>query len=168
MATALQFIFDILVWVFVPLMLIIGLWTLYSFCKRMEDEKYRASAKAGYFGGFLLFVIAFIFQVGGYVQSGFPEESIFQGFNPWITLGAALIAFILAPSGKKIIPREWSGAVVLLGSSAGFYALAHYLFIRTWNEFLLSLILGISFGAFAFIASSPALIRQFLEFLRTK
>ena len=82
MAGALQFIFDIIIWIFVPVMLIIGLWTLYSFCKRMEDEKYRASAKAGYLGGFLLFVIAFIFQVGGYVQNGFPQEPIFQGFNP--------------------------------------------------------------------------------------
>lgn len=168
MAGALQFIFDIFIWVFVPVMLVIGLWTLFSFSRKMEDEKYKVSEKAGFFGGFLLFVIVFIYQVGGFVKNGFPQEPIFQGLNPWITLGAAAAAFILSNTGKKIIPREWSGGVVLLSSFACFYALAHYLFIRTWNEFLLSLILGISFGIFGYIASSPALIRQILEFIRTK
>lgn len=168
MESALKLIFDLVIRVFVPLLLIIAIFLLNHLWRAMENKKYQASARAGFWAGFMLFVIILIYQVGIFLKTGFPNDPLFRGFNIWLALGGGMAAFIFSYGGKKIIPPKYSGWVVLTITFACFYALFHYLFIRTFNEIILSLTLGITFGILAHISSSPALIHEFFAFLRSK
>lgn len=168
MPYGLQLIFDILIWVIVPALLVLALLAVYFFSKRLADKKYQHSTQAGFWAGFFLFTIVFTYQVGGFLKDGFPNEPIFQGLNLWAALGAGAATFGVSLGCKKILPRELAGWIVLLLSFALFYVFFHYLFIRTLNKILLSIILGAGLGISAYIASSPAVIKQFLEFLKAE
>ena len=157
MASALQKIFELVIWVFVPLILLLILQRMFVLgSTHAADEKSGAAARAGFWAGLLLFAMFLIYQVNIFIQVGFPVRSIYQGFDIWLALSGALIAFVASTGGKRLISPRLMGVAVLLGTFLSSSALIHYLFIRTYNEALLSLILGVTFGVFAHFTASPS------------
>lgn len=137
--------FEIVIWGFVPAMSCVTVVKLYSLPK--EKSEHHLSIRAGFWGGVILFLISFVTQVGGYVTSGFPDVGIYQGFNPFLALAAAvaLLAFINGPSD---FPSKYRGWLVLGLVALALWTFFHYLFIHTLNKYILSLALGVALGLF--------------------
>mgnify|MGYP003393657823 CR=1 FL=1 len=163
MTGILKTIFDFVIWIFVPFILIMIIRYLYGIHQRAEDHKHAEATKSGFWAGFILFIMVLVYQVGIFVREGFPHNQIYQGFDLPIAIIGAIVGFVLFSGGKKVLPAEVAGIITLIGASVTFYSLLHYVFIRTHNELLLSLILGMTFGALAHSAFSPSTLREFLN-----
>lgn len=163
MSNVLESLFYFVIWVFVPSILLLVLWTAGSIAGSIEDPRHRRAAKAGFWGGFMLFIMVMIYQVSIFIATSFPDNEIFRGFDIWIAVAGSVFGFLAFSGGKKLLPAKASGWIILIITFLSFYSLLHYIFIRTYNELLLSLITGLTFGVFAFFASSPATIKEFLK-----
>ena len=163
MQNLLATIFDIVVWILVPAILLLILWFTKTIAKRTDDLRHKHTTRAGFWAGFMLFLIFFIDQVGMFLKYGFPDRELYQGFNIPLAIIGAIIGLMLFSGGKKVLPAKLAGFIVLIMSFTSFYALYQYVFVRTWNEILLSLILGTTFGIFTQMASSPASVKDFLS-----
>jgi hypothetical protein len=136
--------------------------------KEAEDAKHASATRAGFWAGFMLFVMALIYHVGVFLKTGFPHNEVYQGFDLPTALLGGVLGFVLFSGGKRVLPAQVSGWLVLAGTFIAFYSFLHYVFIRTYNQTLLSLILGITFGALAHSASSPTTLKEFLSITRAK
>ena len=154
MSELLRGFFQLVVWTFVPAMAAIVLLRVYLISRGEEAKEYRAAARAGFWGGLVLFLIVFIAQVGRFVQNGFPDAPIYQGLNPFLALGAAIAIFALL-YGKRVVPVKFVGWLILGVTALSLWAPFHYLFIHTANEYILSLTLGVALGFFAHTAFPP-------------
>ncbi len=161
MADVLKIIFDLIIWIFVPVILITVIWFLAFAYKRTEIKRQKSALQAGFWAGLMLSVIFLIYQVNIFLKIGFPQNDIFQGFKLWLSLTSALVVFILALGGKKIISPALSGWLNLLFTSISLSAFFHYIFIRTYNDVLLSVILGAAFGFLTHLAASPSSLKEF-------
>ncbi|MEK7547211.1 MAG: hypothetical protein AAB536_03485 [Patescibacteria group bacterium] len=163
MAELLKSIFYFIVWVLVPLILIVLIWLIKSMSDKAEEKHHRSAMRSGYWAGIMLFIIMLIYQVSIFLQVGFPNKEIFQGFNLNLALFSALVAFVLFLGGKKIAPPVISGLLVVIFTFLAFFTLMHYLLIRTYNDVLLSMILGGIFGFLTHFAVSPSSLKEFLR-----
>lgn len=168
MQGALQFLFDLVIWVFVPVIILTVLYFARAAAKRPGDEKDASSIKSGFWAGFVLFLIVLVYKVGQFLIHGFPKNGIYQGFNIWIVFGTALGILLLLTVRHRISTSRTTGLATLLISFLGFYALADYLFIRQYNVILLSATLGVAFGALLGFASSPSSFREFFTLRRRR
>lgn len=159
-AEILRAIFNFVVWVFVPAIALVVIFLVRSRIKKTEDEKRKSALRAGFWAGFLLFIMILIYQVGIFVVEGFPNNPIYQGFNLWLAIISGVASFFLFVSGRRIASPELAGIAVLALTFLGFYTLLDYLFIRTYNEIMLSVTLGITFGVLAYYASIPHSLRR--------
>lgn len=163
MEVLLKDIFYFVVWVFVPAILVTLGLLVKSMVNKVEEKRHSSAMQAGYWAGIALFIIILIYQVAIFLQTGFPKEEIFQGFSLSLALGSALVVFIIFLGGKKIVPVVVAGLIVLIFTFLIFAALSHYLFIRTHNDVLLSMILGGIFGFLTHFAVSPSTLKEFLR-----
>lgn len=139
--------FEIVVWGFVPAMASIILREMHHLSQLQQKDETQLSMRAGFWGGLVLFLIIFVAQIGHLVQSGFPDAAIYQGFNPFLALGAAIAVFALFYGRYKIPP--WLRGWLVLGITAlALWTFMHYLFIHTANIYILSLALGTALGLF--------------------
>lgn len=163
MTDILRTIFNFIIWVFIPVTLLGVIWFMGSVPGRIEDKRHRSAARAGFWAGIMLFIIILIYQVNIFLKISFPHNEIFQGFSIQLALSSALITFLLFLGGKKIIPPGASGWLVLVLTFVSSSALLHYLFIRTYNDLLLSIILGALFGLLTHFAAFPSSLKEFLK-----
>ncbi len=163
MTILLKDIFYFVVWFFVPATLIALACLLKLRINKVEEKRHRSAMQAGYWAGIMLFLIVLIYQVAIFLQIGFPKEEVFQGFSLPLALGSALVVFIVFLGGKRIVPVVVSGILVLIFTFLIFWALFHYLFIRTNNDVLLSMILGGIFGFLTHFAVAPTTFKEFLR-----
>lgn len=162
MANVLELIFYFVVWLLTPAILLFLIWLIKSMASKAEEKKHRAAMRSGYWAGIMLFLIMLIYQISIFLKTGFPRNEIYQGFSLPLAMGSALIIFILF-LGKKVTPPVISGLLVLIFTFITFSALIHYLFIRTYNDVLLSSILGGVFGFLTHFAASPTSLKEFLK-----
>ena len=163
MNNLIKIIFDIVIWAFVPNILIIVIYFTRVVIAKTDDKRQKSAMKSGFWAGFLLFIMFLIYQVGFFVTHGFPDNPIYQGFNIILAIGSGIVGFCLFALGKQMASARLSGFAILILTFLSFYTLLNYLFIRTHNELILSLTLGVSFGVLAFFASSPASIARTLK-----
>jgi len=163
MVVLLKGIFYFVVWVFVPAIMVTLAWVLKLRINKVEEKRHRSAMQAGYWAGIMLFIIILIYQVAIFLKTGFPKAETFQGFSLPLALGSALVVFILFLGGKRIVPVVVSGILVLIFNFLIFSALFHYLFIRTNNDVLLSIILGGIFGFLTHFAVAPTTFKEFLR-----
>ncbi len=163
MNSILKGIFDFVIWIFVPVVLLLVIWFLGSLHKKITIKRHKASVRSGFWAGMMLFIIVFIYQISIFLKTGFPDNNIFQGFRIWLTFASALAAFVLFLRGREIVSSTASGWLVILFTFVNSFALFHYFFVRTYNDVLLSVILGAAFGFFAHLAASPSSIHEFLN-----
>jgi len=155
MAYPFQIVFDIILWVAVPAILIIAIVKASHLSRHADDEKRAAAARSGFWGGIVLSLIVLIYQANVFVRTGFPNRDLFQGFDLWLALTGAIVAYLLSLGGKRAVPTKLVGLIVLLLTFLSFYALIHYLLIRTYNDVVLSLVLGATFGILLHYTASP-------------
>lgn len=155
--------FDFVIWIFVPLTLQIIILFLGFLYTKIQIKRHRSAARYGFWAGIMLFIIIFIYQVNIFFETGFPQNDIFQGFKLWLALVSALMTFVLFLRGRETVSSTASGWLVIVFTFISCFALFHYLFIRTYNDILLSVILGAAFGFFAHLAASPSSIHEFLN-----
>lgn len=154
MAEILKAFFQLIIWTFVPAMSAVVLLKLYTLSQGNAAKEYQSSMRAGFWGGLVLFLIIFVAQVGRFVQTSFPHEPIYQGFNPFLAIGTA-VAMLLILYGKQTVRAHLIGWLVLGITTVALWALFHYLFIHTANEYILSLYFGTALGIFAHTALLP-------------
>ncbi len=159
----LRTIFDGAIWIFVPLILIIVLYTTRVMVGKAEDKAHRKSMNASFWAGFMLFVIVLIYQVGLFITNGFPQNEVYQGFNVQFAVGSGIVAFLLFLAGRRMASQRLTGFTVLLTVAVSCYALVHYLFIRTYNQWILSITLGFTFGYLVHIATAMPVRRRSIK-----
>ncbi|MBM3257210.1 MAG: hypothetical protein FJY98_02680 [Candidatus Liptonbacteria bacterium] len=152
----LKFIFDLVIWGLVPTLLGMALWEVYKHTAETADKRASASSRGGFWAGFFLFIIVLIYQVSGFFKTAFPAGDIYRGFDLWLAFSGAILTFLLFSGGKKVIPPRLKGWSIFSASFLVFYATFHYFFIRTYNEFLLSVVLGVALGLFVHHIVYPA------------
>lgn len=162
MEGALKLIFDIVIWIFVPVIILTVLYFARATVKKPGYTNDASAIKSGFWAGFVLFLIVLVYKVGQFLTSGFPHNPIYQGFDIWITFGAALVVLFLFSIHRRLSSSRTIGLLIMLISFLGFYAFVDYLFIRDYNQVLLSLTLGVAFGALMSFASSSGSIKAFL------
>lgn len=163
MIIILKTIFYFVVWVIVPSMLVTVAWLIKSISDKAEEKRHRAAMHAGFWAGVTLSITMLIYEVSIFLRTGFPRNEIFQGISLPLVTGTALVVFMIFLGGRRVVPPFVSGLVVLISSFMVFYALIHYLFIRTHNDVLLSMILGGMFGFLTHFAASPSSLKEFLR-----
>lgn len=157
MESVLKFIFSLIIWFFVPAVLVITILFLATVHKKSEIKSRRHSARAGFWAGFMLFIIILIYQMNIFLKTGFPHDTMFRGFNLALSLITALIVFIIAT------PAVMASWLVLLFTFISFSSLFHYVFIRTYNDIILSMVMGAAFGFLAHLAASLSYVSEFLN-----
>ena len=157
----LQWIFDVIIWVVIPIIILVAIRFAYSAVHSAESAKGKTAARSGFWAGFVLFIMAMIYQIGIFIKDGFPEDSIYQGFSMGMALGVAVLTFVFF-FGRRIFTGKLSGWAILLISFFGFYVFFQYLFVHTYNEELLSAILGVVFGTLTHFAVFPSSLHEFL------
>ena len=163
MSDILRAIFNLVIWTFVPAVLLVALVKSYGLANKIENKTYKNAARSGFTGGMVLFFITLIWQLGQFVKNGFPDAPIYQGFSVLLALACAIATFALFYGGR-VVPVKLVGWIVLLITFSSFWFLFHYLFVHTANEYILSSVLGVAFGIFSHTAFSPVTIDDLLEF----
>jgi uncharacterized membrane protein YccC len=102
------------------------------------------------------------YQVSGFISAGFPKWPIYRGFDLWLALSGAVVSIFIRSTVRKLSPRH-AGATMMLMTFVALSALFNYLFVRTFNDTILSLALGMTFGVLAHRAVVPAAFRDFLK-----
>ena len=166
MNKSLNLIFDFISWVVIPLILFIVIFLTKKTAKDPDYIKDVKAINAGFWGGIILVAITLVYQIGGFIQNGFPHNPLFQGIDLALTFAISIIVFILFVSKKAVASRKTIGLAVLIITSVASYAIVNYLFIREANELIMSATLGTAFGTLLHFASSPKSLRDFME--RTK
>ncbi len=166
MPKTLDFLFNLIIWVIVPFILLVIVLTTKQTAKDPDFVKEVKSIKAGFWGGVILVAIIVVYKAGMFTSVGFPNNPIFQGFNLWLAFASSLITLILFSAKKTVAGLKTIGLTVLLITTLSLYALVDYLLIREHNDLLLSVTLGATFGILLHFASSPKSLKDFLE--RTK
>jgi len=156
-------IFDVVIWTYVPTVLGMVIAFAYTIAGKMENKHYKKTARSGFWAGFVLFLIMLVYQVGVFLRNGFPDDPIYKGFSVLLALGAVLITYPIFYTGKKTSPTL-AGWIVLAATSLSFYMLFHYLFVHTYNEYILSMVMGVSFGIFAHTAFTPVSLDDLIKF----
>lgn len=163
MASILEPIFYFIIWFFIPAILLFFIWLIKSMSDKTEEKRHRSAMRSGYWAGIMLFIIMLIYQISIFLKTGFPRNEVYQGFSLMLALSSALVVFLLFLGGKKVVPPVISGLLVLIFTFITFSALIHYLFIRTYNDILLSAILGGVFGFLTHFAAAPTSLKEFLK-----
>ncbi|PIT92407.1 MAG: hypothetical protein COU08_02790 [Candidatus Harrisonbacteria bacterium CG10_big_fil_rev_8_21_14_0_10_42_17] len=160
----LKIIFNVVIWVFVPLIAIIIIYFTRNIISKTYNKEQKNSMRAGFWAGFILFIMYLIFRVGHFVTTNsFPDKPVYQGFNIWLAIGSGLVWFLIFASGKRLASPRMSGLAVLAVTFFSFFILLDYIFIHTFNDIVLSLALGLTFGFLIFFASSPGSVRRTLK-----
>lgn len=163
MSEVIKGIFDVVIWTYVPIIMGMVIFYAYMIADKIEHTHYKKTARSGFWAGFILFLIVLIYQVGVFLTNGFPDDPIYKGFNLLLAIGAALITYPIFYSGKKTSPKL-AGWIVLALTTISFWTLFHYLFVHTYNEYILSMALGVSFGVFAHTAFTPVSLDDLIKF----
>lgn len=166
MPKTLDFLFNIIVWVIIPLILFIILFLTKRTSSDPDFIKQVKSINSGFWGGITLVTIIIVYKVAGFIISGFPHNPIFQGFDLWLTFGTSLVTLILFTMKNIVAGNKTIGLSIMIITSLSLYFLIDYLLIREDNALLLSITLGAAFGSLLHFASSPKSLRDFLQ--RTK
>ncbi len=163
MSQLLQFLFNFVIWVFVPAIMVTVLYITRVFINLTEDKKVQHTMKSGFWAGFLLFIMVLLYDVSIFLTTGFPNNPIYQGFSLFMAIIAGLITFVVFLGRRFFTSNKTNGVSVLIATFIGFYVLTNYLFIRTHNELVLSLTLGVTFGVLSHFAISPSTLRKTLK-----
>ncbi|MBI4094564.1 MAG: hypothetical protein HY436_02025 [Candidatus Liptonbacteria bacterium] len=152
--------FEVIIWTFVPLIVLLVLAFSRTFTDETTDKAHKDASRAGFWAGILLFAMTLIYQVGIFIREGFPREMLYQGFSVEWAAGGAAAGFLLFAGRHKATSPRFAGLEVLLATSLSLYVLLHYFFIRTYNAELLSVTLGLAFGALVHFASAPGALQR--------
>lgn len=152
MADSIKFIFNLVIWFFVPLAVIIVMFYARISISHAKEPRERSAKKAGFWAGILLFFMALIYEVSQLLQNGFPDLEIYQGFNFGLAIFTALVTVVLFVGGKRFAHPHFTGFGILATVFVSLYIGFSYVFLRAYNELILSLTLGITFGYLAHLA----------------
>ena len=164
MEEVLKGIFDVIIWTFVPTVMGITLMRSFAIAGKIEQKHYKHVARSGFWAGVILFLFIVVYQIGGFLKAGFPDVPIYQGLSIVLTVVSALATFAAFSGGRRAISPKLAGWIVLVVTSVSSWILFHYLFVHTWNEFILSIVLGVSFGIFGHTAFSPLSLDDLVKF----
>jgi len=146
-------------WIVIPVILI-GLFFLgRSIINSVALKENKTSAKAGFWGGLVLFVIYFLFEIPLFKTPQFVKIESLRLNIPGVLIGG-LFGFFILFILKYVIPTRVVGFVVLFLTFSSTAALYSYIFIQTFNDWLLSSTLGVAFGALLHITVWPRSVQD--------
>ncbi|KAF0146365.1 MAG: hypothetical protein FD156_33 [Nitrospirae bacterium] len=146
-------------WVVVPLILV-GLFFLgRSIMLNVPMGENRTSARSGFWAGLVLFVIYFVYEIALFKTPEFVKIETLQ-LNIWGVISGLFLGFAMLFGIKYLIPTRIVGFLILFLTFSSASALYSYVFIQTFNEWLLSSTLGVAFGALLHIMIWPKSIHD--------
>jgi hypothetical protein len=119
----------------------------------------KISVRAGFWGGLVLFVIYVLRQAQFFRMPDISEVESFHLNLAGVGVGT-VVGFLLLLAVRKVIHRRAASFIVLLLTFSGTAGLYTYLFIRTFNDILLSSTLGIALGTLLHVMLIPQSIRE--------
>jgi hypothetical protein len=149
-------------WIIVPFILI-GIFSFSRLImKNVASGENRISAKAGFWAGLVLFIIYFIYEIPLFKTPEFIKITTL-GINIFGIIIGSFLGFFFLFVVKRWIPTRIVGFVVMFLAFSSTSALYSYVFIQTFNRFLLSLTLGVGFGALLHITLWPKSIHEIIK-----
>ena len=128
---------------------------------RVKEQERKISAQAGWWAGLVLFAFFFVNQFANFaIPEAFSTPSI--NINLMTCSGGIAVGMLSLWLFKKYLSQKAIGAVTALLSYSGSMSLYSYLFIRTYNELLLSATLGLVFGVLLYLIVFPKDFREFV------
>ena len=152
----------VIFWLIVPVMMIGLIFASRSIIKRSSKGENKIGAEAGFWGGFILFIIYFIYQLPLFKASEISIDKIHET-NVWGALLGLFLGLVLLLILKKVLSTNMIGFVTLILTFCGMASTYSYLFIRTFNDVLLPGILGIAFAVLLYIVVMPKSLHEFFD-----
>lgn len=162
MNSELRIILDVLValviWIAVP-SIMIGLVMLGHWASHQTEEgDLRTAARAGFWAGLVCFVIFFAATLR---YSGVPTEWVRNlHVEPLSVLGGLVGGFLLFQALARLLRTRAIGFLVLLLAFSGITALYSYIFLRGFNDAILSASLGVALGLLLHVVVLPGVLRE--------
>jgi len=157
----LQYLVSTLIyWVVVPAIMIRVFVFATDMVSAAPSAEVKASAKAGLWGGVIIFIIFLITQIDSMHLPDFTKKGVFD-INLWLILIGLVIGLILLFIVKSLMTPVKVGLFVLIlvvASSCSFYS---YIFIDGVRSSVLSATLGVGLGAMLHIIIFPASVKDF-------
>ncbi len=149
----------LVLWVIVPgIMLTMLLFAMIIVARTSQDER-RASARAGFGAGLVLFVVYEVSQ-----WQTLREPTFTFSYLPQLDLASAgtgfIIGFLFLWGVRLLAPTRVVGLINLILSAASTSAIYNYIFVESLRSTILFLALGIAFGALLHIVLFPSSIRR--------
>jgi len=163
MNSFLNFIYQALIiagfWFLIPLIMAWLIFMSIRIAYRVAGEYNKISARYGVNTGFGIFLIFFFFNIPS--LKGFESlQNIIAIPKLWYIGIGILVGFLLWWVLRLSVYTKLVGFVTLLLVSAGLIFLYSYFFIRIFNDFLISINIGIIIGIWLFIIIKPESLKD--------
>lgn len=155
----LQYLTLAVVWLVVPLIMIGMAIMAGSMPNRVSDPDIASAARAGRWAGLLAFVIYFVRELPAFKAPSTAFDQDLQ-VSLWLVGGGAVVGFFGIWLMARLLTTRALGFFVLVVVFAGLSTLHSYFFLRTNNDMLMAVTLGIVFGAFIHQIIDPQALRS--------
>lgn len=167
MNQVIPFILDIssfaIFWIIVPVIMISLVFISRAIINQTAKGTQKTAAEAGFWGGFILFIIYFIYQLPSFRVAEASVDSLYQSniLGAFIGICSGIILLLVL---KKIFDtKKMVGFVTMILSFCGMASIYSYFFIRTFNDVLLPAILGVAFAVSLYVVISPKTVHDLLD-----
>jgi|SRR3990167_3978452 len=152
----------IIFWLIVPVIMVSLVFIGRAIINRTAKGENKTAAEAGFFGGLVLFIIYFIYQLPSFRTSEISVDNIYQS-NIWGAFLGMSFGIILLAVLRKILATKMIGFVTMILTFCGMASVFSYFFIRTFNDVLLPAILGIAFAVLLYVVILPKSVHELLD-----
>lgn len=149
-------------WIIVPVMMVSLVFLSRAVINKTSKGEHKVAAEAGFWGGFMLFIIYFVHELPNFRVAGTSGDNIYQA-NIWSALFGIVIGILVLFALKKIFYAKMIGFVTMILTFCGMASVYSYFFIKTFNDILLPAILGIAFAVLLFVVIAPKFVHDLLD-----
>jgi hypothetical protein len=157
-ADLVRLVYVVVLWVIVPAIMLIMLTLPLRIIGHAEDDA-KASARAGFWAGLLLFVLYVVSQLPTLRVPSLAVESL-PRFDLISTAIGATIGFVFLLVMRYVAPTPFVGLLTLALAAASSIALFSYVFVEGFRATVMYFALGAIFGALFFVVLFPSMARQ--------
>ena len=152
----------IVYWIVIPVILGGLFYVGISIVKNIAQDENKISAQAGFWAGLILFIVYFIYLIPLFKPPNFSKITTLEINIVGVIIGCILgIVFLFII--KYSLPKRIVGFVVMFLTMSSSAALYSYIFIQTFNKFMVSSTLGFAFGSLLHMIIWPNSIYSILK-----
>ena len=153
-----QALLTLIPWLVLPIVIIALLIFSMTIFRRVKEPEPKLSARAGFWAGFILFVIFIVSQLRDVREPCFDFSSV-PGFDFLPLIAGCLIGFALLWAIRITLSTRFVGVITLLLTAASTSALYSFIFIESLRATVLYASLGVALGILVHVVLLPSSIR---------